>query len=155
MKLDEFLSIVTDVFSSIIALTETKGKEYARSDDQLANFKRAAEDLDIDPLKVWSVFFGKHVDAIKSYVKLGPVARLTLSEPIEGRIDDAILYLILLRAIIQERKGIPEESDPIPGSGLDCGKSIRSGERTGPVPAPSIKGYVDRGKVYKDYDPKG
>jgi len=95
-----FQALIQEQFQAIADLTATKGEEYARSDDQLANFKRQAEEGGIRPEQVWLIFFNKHVDAIKSYIKTGAV----LSEPIEGRIDDAILYLLLLKAMVVEKQ---------------------------------------------------
>ena len=102
MRKDEFRALVRSTFEEIEALTATKGEEYAASADQLANFRRSAMEAGLTMDQVWLVFFNKHIDAIKSYSKTGRV----MSEPIEGRIDDAILYLILFKAIIQERTGI-------------------------------------------------
>ncbi|MEK9630239.1 MAG: hypothetical protein VW076_00015 [Synechococcus sp.] len=81
----------------LINLTDTKGREYANSDDQLANFKRLSEQLGLSSEKVIMVYLAKHLDSIHSYVR-NP--EQDLSEPIDGRIDDAILYLILLKASI-------------------------------------------------------
>lgn len=101
MKKQRFLALLQDQLAELIKLTKTKGEEYARSeDDQLANFKRQAAELGLDPEKVLAVFLNKHLDAIKSFIKTGQV----LSEPIQGRIDDAILYLILLKAMIVEKE---------------------------------------------------
>lgn len=95
---DRFKGVVNGVFESIVKLTATKGEEYSGDEDQLANFKRSAKEAGISPEQAWLVFFNKHADAIKSYIRTGKEK----SEPIESRIDDAILYLILLRAIILE-----------------------------------------------------
>jgi len=95
----ELNEIIGETFKAIHALNNTKGQEYAGDADALANFRNRAEQLDLDPLKVWGIFFGKHADAIFAFIRRGKV----LSEPIEGRIDDAILYLILLRALVKER----------------------------------------------------
>ncbi|MEK9632039.1 MAG: hypothetical protein VW076_09230, partial [Synechococcus sp.] len=81
----------------LMDLTDTKGREYANSDDQLANFKRLSEQLGLSPEKVIMVYLTKHLDSISSFVR-NP--EQDLSEPIDGRIDDAILYLSLLKACI-------------------------------------------------------
>lgn len=101
MRKQRFLKLLQDQLVALQELTATKGEEYARSeDDQLANFKRQAAELGLDPEKVLAIFLNKHLDAIKSFIKTGQV----LSEPIHGRIDDAILYLILLKAMIVEKE---------------------------------------------------
>lgn len=113
----KFKELMEMTFDSMRKLTATKGEEYSRSADQLANFKRYAQDAGVSQPVVWLVLFNKHVDAIKTYVKAGE----TLSEPIEGRIDDAILYLMLLKAIIadNETRLIPTVVDEV-GEGDTC-----------------------------------
>jgi len=96
----EFRCLIDSVYLSLIDLTTTKGEEYSRDADQLANFKRQAEELCMTPEKVLMVYLNKHLDAIKSFVKTGKIH----SEPIQGRIQDAILYLILLQAIVEEQQ---------------------------------------------------
>ena len=91
--------LINLTFDNIRELNRTKGREYASDVDALANFKRRADELDLSPFQVWGIFFGKHSDAIYAYLRAGK----TLSEPIEGRIDDAILYLLLLKGLILER----------------------------------------------------
>lgn len=95
----EFQKVLESVFSSMRNLTQTKGEEYAGSEDQFANFKRSAEQAGITKHQVWLVFFNKHMDSIKYFVKNG---KLESTESIQSRIDDAILYLILLRGMIEE-----------------------------------------------------
>lgn len=99
MTKNEFIELLNRRHLALLALTGSKGEEYSNSADQLANFKRQAADLGLTPEQVNVVFLNKHLDAIKSYVRTGR----TLSEDIMGRIDDAILYLMLLSAIIEER----------------------------------------------------
>jgi hypothetical protein len=105
MTKTEFENLIDEQFAEILRLTKSKGEEYSRSDDQLANFKRGAADLGLLPEQIWAVYFSKHIDSIKSYVKnlTNPNAP-KLSEPIEGRIDDAILYLLLLKGLIRDKE---------------------------------------------------
>lgn len=106
MNKAEFKELLDEQHRILCLLTSTKGEEYARSDDQLANFKRSAEEAGITPEQVWLVFYNKHADAIKSFIAKPPTkwGAVGPSEPIEGRIDDAILYLILLKGLIREDK---------------------------------------------------
>ena len=99
MSKTEFQELLAQVCAHMHDLTATKGEEYSRDEDQLANFKRAAVEAGITPQQAWLVFFNKHLDSIKTWVRGG-----TLSESIESRIDDALLYLILLRAIVKDGK---------------------------------------------------
>jgi hypothetical protein len=60
-------------------------------------------DAGVTPEQVWVVFFNKHLDAIKYYCRHGKV----LSESLDERIDDAILYLLLLKALYHEHQEQP------------------------------------------------
>lgn len=100
MTKDEFGAEVAQTFDKVMKLTKSKGEEYARSTDQLANFKRQAEELGVRADQVLMVYLNKHLDAIKFRVLAGQ----SLSESIDSRIDDAILYMILLKAIYREQE---------------------------------------------------
>jgi uncharacterized protein (DUF849 family) len=104
----DFLQLIDSTAEQLQRLTATKGAEYANSENQLANFKRLGKRLGLKPEAVILVYLTKHLDAIDSYVRTGRVH----SEPIEGRIDDAILYLILLKASIREADLLPGVPDP-------------------------------------------
>ena len=80
----------------------TKGSDYCRSDDRLANFKRVGEQSGIGPKRVWLVYFLKHMDAIINYI----VNNKNESEPIQSRIMDCRNYLAILRCIIEEEETI-------------------------------------------------
>lgn len=101
MNRRRLLEVIDETVHRIIDLNNTKGREYAGDEEALSNFYNRASQMGIDPKIVWGTFFGKHMDSIFSYIKSGQV----LSEPIEGRIDDAILYLILLKGIIEDENG--------------------------------------------------
>jgi DNA adenine methylase len=102
---ESFIELIEDEFTKILELTRSKGEEYSRSDDQLANFKRNAVDLGLTPEQVWSVYFNKHIDSIKSYVgQLSKTNNPAMSEPIESRVSDAILYLLLFKAMLNEKR---------------------------------------------------
>lgn len=95
------LGVVIDVyFDRIRELNGTKGVEYCHGDeDALANLRDMPE-LGITGLQKAMVYLDKHYRAIQSYCRTGDV----LSEPIEGRIADMVLYLILLGALVEERR---------------------------------------------------
>lgn len=111
MKKGDFKVMLSKVATKMMDLTTSKGEEYSRDDDQFANFKRQAEEAGVSKFVVWLIFFNKHIDAVKYFVKHGH----TLSESIVDRIDDAILYLMLLRGMIIE--------DGSPSGGVDVGIS--------------------------------
>lgn len=98
-------------------MKDTKGKEYANSTSRFANFDRLAERLGVSNLIVGWVYITKHLDSIESFIKTG---RTFSTEPIEGRLVDAITYLTLIAGMIREKElkvdlekrkivGIPEE----------------------------------------------
>lgn len=71
------------------------------SEDVLANFKRVAERTGISTEQAWAVYFLKHIDAIMSIMTHPD---LPVSEEPPGRFADAINYLRLGYAILQERQ---------------------------------------------------
>jgi hypothetical protein len=99
MQRDEFISLMQETFTGLVELNTTKGHDYAGDDDALDNFKRHAVSLGLTPEQIWAVYASKHWDAIMTYVREGNVK----SEPIQGRIDDCLLYLFLLRGLVAER----------------------------------------------------
>lgn len=103
MNCIEFKLLLSQTCDRLNHLTETKGHEYANDADQLANFRRLAVILRLDPRVVLYVYLAKHLDAITHYIgQVQDDRPIACSEPIDGRIDDAILYLILLKALIMD-----------------------------------------------------
>ena len=89
MRKDRFQQLLIQTHEQMLKLTASKGEEYANNEasglaDQHANFKRLAEELGLTPEQVLSVYLTKHLDAVKSYLRVGR----EFSEPIDGRIDD-------------------------------------------------------------------
>lgn len=80
-----------------------KGHDYRQGndDDILHNFRTVGEAVGSDMLKVWFTYFYKHYAALVTFIKNGGQ---TESEPIESRIKDMIVYLLLGYQIIQEKK---------------------------------------------------
>lgn len=103
MEQKEFDRVVEETVESIKKLLVSKGAEYAGSADRLANFKRGASLTGCTPLQVLFIYMSKHYDAISSFIKKDANDEdMSLTEPIEGRIDDLINYGILLKALIRE-----------------------------------------------------
>lgn len=105
MNREEFNKHIEEFRVNQDNILHSKGLEYSRSEDVLANFKRTAEAYGITPLQAWGSHFDKHVDAIKNYCKTGAT---TSNEGIMGRILDASNYLLLLMAMIEEGLRIEE-----------------------------------------------
>jgi len=77
-----------------------KMADYARPDDQLSNFKEGAELMGLTPLRVWSVYFWKHICSVMRYVRDGRVE----SEDIRDRFIDIINYGHLGAALAEAEK---------------------------------------------------
>lgn len=91
--------------AEIRRLATLKGGEYAGDVDRLANFRRNAQALGLLPEQVWAVYAGKHWDAISQYCKdLGAGKQWPRAESISGRLDDLIVYSLLMKAMVEERE---------------------------------------------------
>lgn len=101
----DFTNLRRATYSRIDALNDVKSGEYAKDEDKLANFKEAGQRLGSLPEQVLLVYLDKHYAAICNFVKdLAAHKTRPRSEPIDGRVDDAILYLLLFKALLQERR---------------------------------------------------
>jgi hypothetical protein len=105
MQLSDVVKEIEKTFDTCRKVHQSKGIEYANDDtDQLANFKRIATNLGVDPYVPLLTYMTKHWDSINNFVKCATSdAVYTSSEPIEGRVDDLILYAILLKCMIAEK----------------------------------------------------
>lgn len=87
------------VFEECRALRNAGQKEYAHDEDRaFANFERLAADLGISRELILLVYFKKHYDGVVAWVK----GHKSQRESVVGRINDQIVYLILLRAMHDE-----------------------------------------------------
>lgn len=109
MRNYQFEKLLNRRIESIRKTLESKGKEYATA-DRLYNFKRASEISQTTPEKALFGMLNKHlvsvIDLIEGRLK-------NESSIVEEKIGDAINYLILLEAILEEQRigsiGIPED----------------------------------------------
>lgn len=101
MKAETFAKSIDELYERLKKLTVSKGEEYKRREDnQFANFERGAQALGLTREQVLMVYLSKHLDSITTYVKDRAAGQeRQYAEPITGRIDDAILYLLLLRGM--------------------------------------------------------
>lgn len=99
MTHEEFDKFQKELIVEVVKIRDTKGKEYSNGEDRFGNFRRLAPQLGITDLQVAWVYLAKHLDGIASYCR----TEQALSEPIRGRIVDAITYLTLLAGMIAER----------------------------------------------------
>lgn len=101
MTKSEFAQLMSEVFDSEInKLRQSGQQEYAGGDqaDAFTNFNKLAIDLGIDRKRVLWVYAMKHKDGIESYLR----GNVSQREPVQGRINDLIVYLFLLRGMIEE-----------------------------------------------------
>ena len=90
------------VFLNDITITRDAGQEeYAHTKSNVfANFERVANGLDITREKVLMTYLLKHIDGINAYIK----GHKSQRESVKGRITDAIVYLFLLWAMVEENE---------------------------------------------------
>ena len=76
-------------------------KEYAhRTDNVFANFERVGKAINVSADKTLMVYLLKHIDGITAYIS----GHKSQREDVRGRIKDAIVYLMLLWAMIEEKE---------------------------------------------------
>lgn len=102
MDRNGFNEMITRVMDHLIDISNTKGRDYAGNEDALRHFRDTAERVQLTPERVLLVKAFKHWDAIVTYCTTGYVS----SENIEGRINDMLMYLLHLHAMVQERDGV-------------------------------------------------
>ena len=114
MKYNEMTDLLEDVIIPTIRSTRTDGqKEYARtSDDVLANFKRIGEAIELSHDKVIAVYLLKHLDGVMAYID----GHTSQREDVRGRLTDAITYLCILWASVEDNnqsqtKEVPNENN--------------------------------------------
>jgi len=101
MTRQEMAQVMDRVFAECQQLRDAGQREYAhREDNAFANFERVAERLGLSREAVLLVYLEKHLDGIHSYVQ----GHRSQREDVRGRINDAIVYLTLLRGMIDERE---------------------------------------------------
>lgn len=104
MQEKEFVELMDSMEKTEHDIMGVKGMEYTQGDlktDRLANFYRIAKEINCDPKLVCYIYLKKHLDSIACFVKNNQEYS---EEKIDGRINDARNYLVLLNAIIQEQK---------------------------------------------------
>jgi len=97
------LTIIADAMKRAEKLFATKNAEYGDKADILANFRRLADQQGVPMSTAWFFLAGKHIDTITQYVKdVRENKNRNRSEPIRDRIDDMVVYSLLLLAIVAE-----------------------------------------------------
>jgi hypothetical protein len=103
MKSSEFYNLCDKIYQEeLLPIMKGKGQAYSGLDDKLANFKRIAAKYRVSVFLIWAIYFNKHVDALDAWLR----QEYNDTEPIEGRIDDLINYLFLLRGLIVDMQEV-------------------------------------------------
>lgn len=110
--------ILHETFNNIIRLSNLKGGEYAGDDDRLENFRRNADRLGRPMEQIWAVYVNKHYDAIMQFIKdIATGKHRERLEPLSSRVDDIIVYMLLFKAMLEERDAMEKvSSQPAPAS---------------------------------------
>jgi len=92
---------MNNIWSQVQQTRDEGQKEYAHTDNNVfANFDRVGSLLSISSEKTLMVYLLKHIDGITAYLS----GHKSQREDVRGRIKDAIVYLMLLWAMIEERE---------------------------------------------------
>lgn len=103
---NRFAVIIANTVEQINKLSDLKGAEYAGDVDCLANFRRNAERLGLSMEQVWAVYVNKHIDAVMQYIQDQSTGKdRERLEPLTSRVDDIIVYMLLFKAMLEERDG--------------------------------------------------
>lgn len=116
MTRDEMSQVMDRVFEECRALREAGQKEYAGGEDAFGNFNRLAARLGIDRKQVLLVYLAKHQDGVDSFIR----GHRSQREDVRGRINDQIVYLCLLRGMIEEEGQSQMGPQPIQRAGRLC-----------------------------------
>lgn len=101
---ERYSGLIERTFEKVRELGRLKGGEYSGDDDRLANFRRNAKDLGLPYEAIWRVYAAKHWDAVGQYIRdiVNGTTRERM-EGLDGRVDDLIVYLLLFKAMLEEK----------------------------------------------------
>ena len=69
MTFSDFDTFQDVLLNEVVRMKNTKGKEYANSNDRFANFNRLSNELGLANYVVAYVYLKKHLDSIASYIE--------------------------------------------------------------------------------------
>lgn len=98
MNIWQYNQLESDICAGALEVARSKRPAYTGDNaDVLYNFKKSAYAADIKPLQAWVVLAHKHWDAMVSAAKSQKIKQ---AEPIRGRAEDLINYVILGLALM-------------------------------------------------------
>ena len=101
MNYKKMSSLMNQIWKEVQLTRDEGQKEYAHGvDNVFANFDRVGKALNISSDKTLMVYLLKHIDGITAYLS----GHKSQREDVRGRIKDAIVYLMLLWAMVEERE---------------------------------------------------
>ena len=101
MNYKQLNKIIQSQITQILQTRDDGQKEYARDvDNVFANFQRVGKYIGISQERVLMVYLLKHIDGIMAYIN----GHKSQREGVEGRITDAIVYLLLLRGMVENNE---------------------------------------------------
>ena len=99
MERKELAALMDRVFTQeILELHKAGYKEYSGGGGVFGNFDRLAKELAITREAVLWTYAMKHKDGIASYIR----GHRSQREGVRGRINDLIVYLFILRAMVED-----------------------------------------------------
>ena len=99
MNYVKMTSLMDSIWKQVQQTRDDGQKEYAHDQDNVfANFNRVGNLLNVKPGNVLLVYLMKHIDGITAYL----AGHKSQREDVRGRIKDAIVYLCLLWAMVEE-----------------------------------------------------
>jgi len=99
MNYVKMTSLMDNIWKQVQQTRDDGQKEYAHDQDNVfANFNRVGNLLNVKPGNVLLVYLMKHIDGITAYL----AGHQSQREDVRGRIKDAIVYLCLLWAMVEE-----------------------------------------------------
>lgn len=106
MERRTFENLSDEMFELVILTLTAKGQEYQKNDNVLSNFEENAKDLGLTKYQIWNIYFNKHIKSITNAIKKNPDEpdQKYMPERLQSRIVDAIAYLLLLNAMINEKE---------------------------------------------------
>lgn len=107
MTHEDFEKIFDETVERLKVLSGKKGAEYANHQDRLYNFKAAAVLNRTTPLLALKGMMAKHEVSIMDMITANDIVP---EGQIVEKIDDNIMYLILLKAMLFERNQVLEKS---------------------------------------------
>jgi len=119
MDAKQFDYIVSSRFNKCKNALVSKSHEYASENDQLHNFKKAADIQGITPVEALRGMWAKHLVNVMDIIEQVSWGELPSDRVLDEKLGDTVNYALLLEGLIQELKaveGAGGEGESKPGS---------------------------------------